>query len=83
MKSKFQAAIQQSLNPVDPPSTLPRRWTPPVPVGVGVDGPCDGYEHPRDKACLQGQLEGDFLEDDRDLVLAKKAGQKSYEHRIS
>ena len=58
-KSKFQppSSVRQCL--MEPP--CPRCWTPPVPVWVGVDGPRDGYEHPRDKSCLQGQLEGDFL----------------------
>lgn len=49
----------------------------PVPVWVVVDGPSDGDEQPGDESCLQGQLEGDFLGDNRDLVLAKKKKTQS------
>lgn len=49
---------------------------PPVPVWVGVDGPRDGYEHPRDESCLQGQLKGDFLGEKRGFGVSRKPGPK-------
>lgn len=73
-ESKFQPLLAPSQLPMEPP--CPQRWThththPPIPVGVGVDGACDGYERPRDESSLQGQLEGDFLGDNGDLLLAE------------
>lgn len=49
----------------------PQIWDPPVPVWVGVHSPSDGDEQPRDESCLQGQLKGHFLGDNRHLVSAK------------
>lgn len=51
--------------PPGPPSSAPQK--PPVPVCMGVHSPSDGDEQPRDKSCLQGQLKGDSLGDNRDL----------------
>lgn len=71
--SAEQKTNSSPLVPVQqhPTETLRGGLLTPVPVWVGVDGPCDGYEQPRDESCLQGQLEGDFLADNRDLVLVK------------
>lgn len=64
-------SVAPNRNP--PPSVLDT----PVPVWVGVDGPCDGDEQPGDESCLQGQLEGDFLGDNRDSVLVKTPTSKT------
>lgn len=70
-EGKFQPPCSCPATPHrEPPPSVTDTPTP-VPVWVAVDGPGDGYEQPRDESCLQGQLEGDFLADNGDLVLVK------------
>ncbi|KAI1237480.1 hypothetical protein IHE44_0013554 [Lamprotornis superbus] len=63
------SGMESKLQP--PCSTQQCPMEAPVPVWVGLHSPSDGDEQPRDNSCLQGQLKGDFLGDNRDLVSAK------------